>query len=246
MAGTQVTKEGQKVFQLAEQIGRNALERLSRVTIDYLPGLLAALFIFLIAWGLAAGIRALLTRIFRGVRIDQFLKRSGLALLLPGDNPVRATQMAAKGAYWAILIGGFLLALSAFDTQLTSRMIDWVLLMVPRFLAGALILVAGVWISRFLGRSALVWAFNEGIPNPRRISLAVRIIVIFVTVVVAADHLNFARNVFLASFILIVGGAMLAAGLALGIGGSKTVERHLESQKSEKAAELEEVPWKHL
>ncbi len=81
-------------------------------------------------------------------------------------------------------------------------MIEWVLLMVPKLVAGAVILVAGLWVSRYLGRSALIWAFNEGIPHSRRISQAVRIVVIFVTVVVAADYLNFARNVFLASFIL--------------------------------------------
>jgi len=154
--------------------------------------------------------------------------------------------MAARGAYWAILTGGFLLALSAFDTQLTSSGMDRVLLMVPKFFAGAVILVAGVWVSRFLGRGALVWAFNEGIPYSRRIGQAVRVVVIFVTVVVVADYLDFARNVFLASFILIVGGAMLAGGLALGLGGRKTVERYLESKNSERAEKPEEAVWKHL
>jgi hypothetical protein len=53
-----------------------------------------------------------------------------------------------------------------------------------------MILLAGVWISRYLGRSALVWAFNEGVTYPRRIGQAVRVVAISVTVVVAADRLN--------------------------------------------------------
>jgi len=118
--------------------------------------------------------------------------------------------------------------------------------MVPKLFAGAVILVAGIWVSRYLGRSALVWAFNEGLPSSRRIGQAVRVVVIFVTVVVAADYLNFARNVFLASFVLIVGGAMLAGGLALGLAGRRTVERYLESKESERTEEREQAAWKHL
>lgn len=235
-----------KMIQLAERIARDTMQRLSRLTTNHLPGLLAALFILLVAWGFAAVVRGLLMRIFRGARIDRFLRRSGLASLLPGDGPVRATHMAAKGAYWAILTGGFLLALSAFDTQFTSRMIESVLFMVPKLFAGAAILVAGVWVSRYLGRSALVWAFNEGLPFSRRIGQAVRVVVIFVTIVVAADYLNFARNVFLASFVLIVGGAMLAGGLALGLAGRKTVEHYLEGKEPEKEEKREPAAWKHL
>lgn len=235
------------MFQLAEQIARDTMERLSRVTTVHLPALLAAFFILLVAWGLAAVVRGLLMRIFRGARVDRFLRRSGLTSLLPGEGPIRATQMAARGSYWAILTGGFLLALSAFDTQLTSRIIDWVLLIVPRLLAGAAILIAGVWVSRYLGRSALVWAFNEGIPHSRQIGQAVRVVLLFVTVVVVADYLDFARNVFLASFILIIGGGMLAGGLAMGLGGRRIVEHYLEKKDSaERVEKPEEAIWKHL
>lgn len=234
------------MIQLAERIARDTMGRLSRLITVHLPGFLAALFILLVSWGIAAAAHMLLIRIFRGARMDRFLRRSGLASLLPAQGSARATKMVAKGAYWVILTGGSLLALSAFDTQITSRMIEWVLLMVPKFLVGAMILLAGVWISRYLGRSALVWAFNEGVPCPRRIGQAVRVVVIFVTVVVAADFLDFARNVFLASFVLIVGGAMLAGGLALGLGGRKAMERYLEGKESEVPDKPDEAVWKHL
>ena len=234
------------MIQLPEQIARDTMERLSRLMTNHLPGFLAALFILLVAWGIATAAHILLIRIFRGARIDRFLRRSGLASLLPGEGSARATLMAAKGAFWAILTAGSLLALSAFDTRITSPTIEWVLLMVPRFLVGAAILLAGVWISRYLGRGALVWAFNEGVPYPRRIGQAVRVVVIFVAVVVAADFLNFARNVFLASFVLIVGGGMLAGALALGLGGRKAVERYLAGKEPEIPDKLEEAGWKHL
>jgi len=38
------------MFQLAERIARDTMERLSRLTTAHLPALLAALFILLVAW----------------------------------------------------------------------------------------------------------------------------------------------------------------------------------------------------
>ena len=81
------------MFQLAERIARDTMERLARLTTAHLPALLAALSILLIAWGVAAVVRGVLMRIFRGARIDRFLRRSGLASLLPGEGPVHALSL---------------------------------------------------------------------------------------------------------------------------------------------------------
>ncbi len=91
----------------------------------------------------------------------------------------------------------------------------------------------------------MVWAVNENIPGARRWSVLVRIVVMFVSVVVAADQLDFARSVFLASFIILVGGAVLTVSLAVGLSG--VGRRLLHMQKD---AAVEETPerslWNHL
>ena len=234
------------MIEVMQQIARDTLARLSRLMTNHLPGLLAGLLIFFVAWLLAALVRGILMRIFRGARIDLFLRRTGLDSLLPGEGPILATRIAAKGAYWAILTGGFLLALSAFDTQLSTRVIESVLFLLPKLVAGAVILLAGVWVSRYLGRSVLVWAFNERLPYARRLAQAVRALVVFVTIVVVSDYLDFAKNVFLASFVLIVGGAVLAGALALGLAGQKRLAHYLEGNKPGHEDQLEETTWKHL
>lgn len=234
------------MLEVLEQIWIETLTRLSRLVTNHLPGVLAALFILLVAWGLGALVRTLLLRIFKGAAVDRFLRRSGFASIFSGTAHFRTSMLVARGTFWIIMISGFLLALSAFDTQLTTRVIDSVLLLLPKLIAGGAILLAGMWVSRYLGRSTLVWAFNEGIPSARRMALAVRIVVLFVAVVVVADYLDFARNVFLAAFILLVGGAMLACGLAVGIGGRKIVERYIEGKETAPREQAEETIWKHL
>jgi hypothetical protein len=108
-------------------------------------------------------------------------------------------------------------------------------------------LLGGAWLSRYLGRSMLVWAVNEGLAEPRRLAGGVRVIVMFVAVVAAADYLNFARAVFLAAFIIVVGGAVITTSLAVGLGASGSVRRFLLRLKSRQSIEESNRPlWSHL
>jgi hypothetical protein len=69
---------------------------------------------------------------------------------------------------------------------------------------------------------------------------------VFAAVVVAADQLDFGRNVFLAAFIMLVGGAALAASLALGLGGREAIRRHLEKELAPPEQQAERSLWNHL
>jgi hypothetical protein len=217
-----------KTFQ---RILEQALERIARITTNYLPSAIAGLAILTASYVIAVLVRWFLHRVFKGRAFDRFLRRSGLTSALPDSERLRASWLVSATAYWFILILGGVAALDAFDTQLSSRMIETLVFLFPKLLTGFCILIAGIWLSQYLSRSALVWAVNGDIPGARRLASAVRILVVFVAVVVASDYLNFARSVFLASFILLVGGAVLAASLALGLRGKETLARLLLGEK---------------
>lgn len=221
--------------------------RLRYQATTYLPSLLAALIILVGAWLVALLTRWVLTRIFKGMAADRFLRRSGLAFMLDRSGRLRATRLVAQAAYWLILIAGFLTGLSVFDTDLTTQITQGFVFLLPRLVLGGLILLAGVWLSQYLSRSALVWAVNEGLPSPRRLAVAVRTLVMFVAVVVTADYLNFARHIFLAAFVILVGGAVLAASLAFGLGGRDAMRRWVEQRRTPPEERAEERSlWNHL
>lgn len=229
-----------------EQVLQKALERLSSLMATYLPPLLAGLTILLGAWAIALFTRWLLTRIFKGVAADRFLRQSGISSLLTGSGRLRATPLVAATVYWSVLLIGLLTALSAFDSRLTSRMIEGIVLLFPKLLTAAAILVAGLWLAQYLGRSTLVWAFNEGLPGPRRLAAAVRVVIVLAALAIAADQLDFGRNVLLAAFVLLVGGVVLVASLALGLGGREAVRRSFEDRESPSQEGGERSLWDHL
>ena len=231
-----------------ERILEGVMQRLDDYATTVVPSLLAALVVMLAAWLIAACARWLLYRLFEGPAIDRFLRTSGLAFILDRRGRLRAKRLVAETVYWGILLSGLLLGLSAFDSHLTNSIIENLVLLMPKLVIAAVILLAGFWLSQYLGRSTVVWAVNEPLPAPRRLAAAVRVIIMFVAVVVAAYELDFARSVFLAAFIMLVGGAVLAASLAAGIGVSDSVRRYLEetSKRSDATNERERSLWSHL
>jgi ABC-type multidrug transport system fused ATPase/permease subunit len=222
------------------------LERLYKYVTIYLPSLLAALILFLAAVVTAVLARWLLYRIFKGPTIDRFLRRSGVAFMLDPSGRLRATRLVAEGVYWCLLLAGFLLGLSVFDTDITTQAIQKLVFLMPKIVVAGLILLAGIALGQYLGRSMLVWAVNEDFPFPRRLATVVRIVIAFVAVVVAADQLEFARDVFLAAFIILVGGGVLTVSLAVGLGAGRGFRRYFE-EKGQKTEETSERSlWNHL
>lgn len=234
------------MIELLKNVLQNTIERITREISTDAPGLLAGLLIVLVAYGLARLARWLLGRIFKGIAFDRFLRQSGLSSMLDRSGSVHAAELVAGAAFWLIFLGGVLTGISAFDTQLTSRITETIVFLAPKLLAAAAIIVAGIWFGRYIGHHILVWAVNEGIPSGRRLAAAGRILVVFVAVTAAADHLGFARDVFLATLILVLGGIVLTASIAFGLCGRDYLRRYLQ-EKPQPTRDKDEMPiWKHL
>ncbi len=234
------------MLQTLRIVFEGTLERIRSHVMIIAPSLLAALTFIIVAYITAWLARWILYKVFKGQTIDKFLRQSGLAFLIDSSGRLRATRMVAEAVYWVILLSGALLGLSVFNTELTTRMIQELVFLLPSLLVAVLIIIAGAWLSQYLGRSLLVWAVNENLPAPRRLASLLRIVIMFVAIVVAADHLNFARYVFLASFIILVGGAVLAASLAIGLGTGTGLRWFFEEKKEQEEETNERPLWKHL
>jgi len=234
------------MLEILRKIFQGVGERLEKYGTTVLPSLLAAVVLVVAAWAIAACVRWLIYRLFKGPAIDRFLRTSGLAFMLDPRGRLRATRLVAESVYWCILLSGLLLGLSAFDTQITTLIIQRLVLLMPKLVMAGVILLAGFWLSQYLGRMTVVWAVNEGVPSPRRWATAVRVVIMFVAVVVAANQLDFASSVFLAAFIIFVGGAVLTVSVAAGIGASDRFRRFFQERSEQLEESRERSLWSHL
>ncbi|HNY39604.1 MAG TPA: hypothetical protein PKJ41_04385 [Bryobacteraceae bacterium] len=229
--------------QLLESVVGGILAQLNSL----LPPLIVAVFLFVVFLAAAVAVRWVLTKAVKGARLDRFLKDVGVSSMLDDHGDVHTTPLVAGATFWLIVVAGALIGLSLFNTQLTTRMVESVVFLFPKLLTAGLILLTGIWLAQFLGRSILVWTHNEALPAPRRWAAVTKVLVLMVAVVASSEVLDFAPHVFFAAFVILASGLVLAASLAIGLGGRDAVRRFLDSRAAGKRAEEEEKSlWNHL
>jgi hypothetical protein len=234
------------MIRIVQEIFEKAMARLSLHLVTFVPPLIVAVVILLVTFMIALALRWLATKLIKGAAIEKFLRDSGVAPAVNRSANLRAASVVAGFVYWSTLGIGFLTALDVFDTSLTSRIIESILFAIPKLLAAAGILLAGHWLSRYLSRSALVWAVNEEVPFARRLALAVKLGILFVAVVVAAETLGFAERVFFAAFLIVGGACAVAFGVAGGATLRSLTRGHLENHDQPDEKKWERSLWNHL
>ena len=206
-----------------------SLYRVLALLIAILPGILA----FFVALGvftlIGMGISALLRRGLAWFKADERFARTRLAVdWTPASSP---TEIVARSSFWACVLLGLVVGVSAFDASYaTSTPLPVSLLPYLTHAVGAiLLLMAGTLIARFLARSVLISAVNAQLQYARFLSLGVKWLVLVLTAAMVLDHLEIGGAIVELAFGILFGGIVLTLALAVGLGSRDIVSRSLES-----------------
>ena len=197
---------------------------------SFLPGLLALLLAVLVLTAIGIGIAALLRRILTAIKFDERLTHNSIAAIsdwAPSHSP---TVLLTRAAFWAcVLLGGFI-GVSAFDAAYPGES-QFSLLLFPyvtHAVGAVILLIAGSVVARFLARSILIGAVNAKLQYARFLSLGVKWLVLVFTAAMVLDHLQIGGTVVELAFGILFGGIVLTLALAVGLGSRDIVSRSLE------------------
>jgi hypothetical protein len=216
-----------------EAILRESTRQLAEHVANFLPGVLVSLVLIVATLVVAVFARVVLLRAFRGLDLDDRAEQWGLGALLGWAASTSPSQTAARVVYWAILVLGLLVSLTALNATIPSRLAMSVFDYLPHLFAALMIIVVGAVAARFLARSVLIGAVNMQIQSAGLLSLAVKWLMLLIVVAMALDHLGIGRSVLLLAFGILFGGIVLAAALAIGLGARDVVARTLEQRLRE-------------
>ncbi len=218
-----------------------SLYRVLALLIAVLPGILA-LFVALGVFTLAGIVlSALLRRWLSLVKFDDRLTRyRGPADWTPSSSP---TAIVARGSFWACVVLGLIIGVSAFDASYATAATLPISLLpyLTHAVGAAFILVFGTLIARFLARSVLIGAVNAQLHYARFLSLGVKWLVLVLTAAMVLDHLEIGGIVVDLAFGILFGGIVLTLSLAVGLGSRDLVSRSLES-RAERSGEHGAAP----
>jgi hypothetical protein len=206
-----------------------SLYRVLSLLIAILPGILAFFVALVIFTLIGMGISALLRRGLTWIKADERFARTRLAVdWTPSSSP---TEIVARASFWACVLLGLIIGVSAFDASYaTSTPLPVSLLPYLTHAVGAmLLLIVGTLIARFLARSVLISAVNAQLQYARFLSLGVKWMVLVLTAAMVLDHLEIGGAVVAEAFGILFGGIVLTLALAVGLGSRDIVSRSLES-----------------
>ena len=209
--------------------------RVLTLLIAVLPGILA-FFVALLVFTLCGMVVSFaLRRGLTWLKFDLRLARKSGTDWTPTSSP---TEIVARVSFWACVLLGLIIGVSAFDTSYaTGTTFPITLLPYLTHAVGAgLLLVAGILIARFLARSVLISAVNAQLQYARILSLGVKWLVLVLTAAMVLDHLEVGGNIVELAFGILFGGIVLTLALAVGLGSRHLVSRSLESHAEHSSA----------
>lgn len=218
---------------------RNSVYRVLSLLFAVLPGILAFFLAVLIFTALGMGISAVLRRLLVWVRFDERLTRHR-ADWAPSTSP---TELFARASFWACVLLGLVIGVSAFDASYSSASTVPILLLpyATHAIGALIVLLAGTLAARFLARSVLISAVNAQLQYARILSLGVKWLVLVLTAAMVLDHLEIGGRVVELAFGILFGGIVLTLALAIGLGSRDLVTRSLE-RGVERATDHPNIP----
>lgn len=184
---------------------------------SFLPLLLAALLIFVVAWLAARILEELLVRGLKAVRLDEIARRVGLEeIFRKGGVTQTLSELLGVFLYWFVLFAGVVAAVNALQLTVAAELLDRVLLYVPSVLAGVIILVLGAFFASLVGSLVQTLAANAGVTQARLLGQITRVVLVVFAIEVALEKfigvttLHMQLNIVIAA---IAFGAALAFGL---------------------------------
>ena len=217
---------GQQVSLALRESMHRALIKLA----SFLPGLLALLLALIALTIIGALLAYGLRRILTALHFDERFSRNPSTNVVDWSPRHSPTELVARTAFWACVLAGLLIGVSAFDASLSeSSQVSFLVIPYLTHWAGSiLILLAGTVIARFLARSVLIGAVNLQLQYARFLSLGVKWLVLVLAAAMALDHIEIGGTIVDLAFGILFGGIVLTLALAIGLGSRDLVSRSLE------------------
>ena len=213
---------------------------------DLLPGMAALIVALLFSIILGCVLAIVVRRLLGRIHFDQRAARWGFPTLEEGSPMHSPTLLLSQALAGLIIIGGFLIGMTAFDAEWTSLFAQSVLGYIPNVLSAALVLLVGTIIARFLARSVLIGAVNLNLQYARLLSVGVKWLVVVLAVAMSLEDLRIAPGIVELAFGILFGGIVFALALAVGLGSKDLVTKSLERDTQKAPTENIEEPFRHV
>lgn len=196
---------------------------------DYLPNVAVALGWIVVFLVLARIARFAVRRGLRAINVNVVTERAGLDdFLKRGGIESDTIDIFALIVYWLLIVVGLLLAFDVLGLNTVRDLLRQIVQYMPSLVVALVILTLGAYFAMFVGNTISAYFRGIGTRDAELIGKLAQYVVIAFVVLMALEQMSVGGDIIRHSFLILLGGAVLALALAFGIGGQKWAAGLLE------------------
>ena len=186
----------------------------------YLPRLAVAIVVLIVGWLIAKAIRFAAVKALRALNFHVLTERAGIdGFLQQGGTERDNTALFGAVIYWVVVLIALIVAFNGLGLTQVTDLLTRVLLFLPKLLVGLLVLIFGSYFGRFVGNAVQTYLRNIGISDAELLGRVAQYAIVVFVVLIAVDHLDIGGDLVQQTFLILLGGVVLALALAFGLGG---------------------------
>ncbi|HYH41113.1 MAG TPA: hypothetical protein VD867_03945 [Burkholderiales bacterium] len=188
--------------------------------IAFLPQLAVAVVVVLAGWVLAKAARFALVKALRAINFNVLTERAGLdSFLEQGGIRSDTTDIFGVLVYWLVVLAALIVAFNALGMNYVTDLLRQVVIFVPRLMVALVVLAFGAYFARFIGGAVMAYCRNVGIQDGDILGRLAQYAILAFVVLIALEQMQIGGEIVRHSFLILLGGIVLALALAFGIGG---------------------------
>jgi hypothetical protein len=187
---------------------------------ELMPRLFVAVLVLFIGWVIANGVRYAVARGLKALNFHVLTERAGLdAFLRNGGIRSDTTRLLAALSYWLVILAALIIGFNSLGLPYITDLLARVALFVPKVMVALLILAFGAYFARFIGNAVSTYCANIHVHDAELLGRMAQYAILTFVVLIALDQVGVGGDIVRQTFLLILGGIMLALALAFGLAG---------------------------
>lgn len=201
-----------------------SLSRGLDVFFSFIPQFIGAVVILIIGYFVAKLVQKIVTRILKAIGFERWMERGGVKKFFDrADSGQTPSGILGLVAFWFIFIISITMAVNALGIQQVTGFLNELIAYIPSIFAAILILLLAALLANFVA------GIVRGATDSGVLAGIAQYAILIYAAFAALTELGIAVHLTSNTFLIILAGAALAAGLAFGLGGQGVAREMIEN-----------------
>ena len=195
--------------------------------VAYLPKLLTAIVLFLIAWVIAKILEKIISKVFILIGIDKISEKAGISnFLLSSGLPTNLSYIFARMIFWTIIALFFLPISNILGMQFFASIVDEVISYLPNLFVAIFILLIGSWGAKVISGIIRGGANRMSLDNAELIGTVTNFFILIITFIIALTQLKIETEILTNILLILIASIGFGVAIAFGV-GSKDIFKNI-------------------